>query len=312
MSNITTNSTNTITVSSNSVQDTINDIINKCIDTSSNTTYSTTTTANPTWTVTTTPITTTDYYFDYNKGVIGIGSTPYTNQWDQAVNQTHKQNNDTKKENDNNMNNEFNFGAYNNQNLRLSPYGMAIKNKEGKWVSYNRETNQLIDVDIINIGIDCSKVFFKIPKSVSFVNPGDIVLHNNIPVFVEEIKGNRFIVINPYEGTELTILPALSPFGYNYISVIVSLTEFCEPATEDNPFGNLLPLLLSGDNNNSLMPLLLMSGKNLEDIDPMLLLICSGGNNNLLPFLLMQNNKPKYTNKNVEDLAKKLKINKKN
>ena len=164
---------------------------------------------------------------------------------------------------------------------------MAIKNKEDKWVSYNKETNQLMDVDIINIGIDCSKVFFKIPKSVSSVNSGDIVLHNNTPVFVEEIKGNRFIVINPYEGTELTILPTLSPFGYNYVNVIVSLTEFFGPATEDNPFGNLLPLLLSGNNNNSLLPLLLMNGKNLEDIDPILLLACGNGNNNLLPFLLM-------------------------
>ena len=301
MSNTATtiNGTNTISVSSNSIQGTINDLINKGLE-SSNTATSLT------WTNTdiTTPITTTDYCFDYTKGTVTIPY--YPTQWEQVTNQ---QNTNTEKENEKKMNTEFNFGAYNNQNLRLSPYGMAIKNKEGKWVSYNKETNQLMDVDIINIGIDCSKVFFKIPKSVSFVNPGDIVLHNNTPVFVEEIKGNRFIVINPYEGTELTILPALSPFGYNYINVIVSLTEFFGPATEDNPFGNLLPLLLSGDNNNSLLLLLLMSGKNLEDIDPILLLACGNGNNNLLPFLLMQNNKPKYTNKNVEDLAKKLKVN---
>lgn len=302
MSNIETTTNSPIGINSNNIQDTINDIINK--------TYSTTTTTNPTWTVTTTPITTTDYCFDYTKGTVTIPYYPA--QWEQVTNQTQQKNTDTEKENEKKMNTEFNFGAYNNQNLRLSPYGMAIKNKEGKWVSYNRETNQLMDVDIINIGIDCSKVFFKVPKSVSSVNPGDIVLHNNTPVFVEEIKGNRFIVINPYEGTELTILPALSPFGYNYVNIITSLTEFFGPATEDNPFGNLLPLLLSGNNNNSLIPLLLMSGKSLEDIDPLILLACGNGNNNLLPFLLMQNNKPKYTNKNVEDLAKKLKVNRKN
>lgn len=294
----TTNSINTIGINSNTIQNTINDIINQGLE-SSSTTYSTTTTTNPTWT-------TSDYCFDYTKGIVTI---PYPTQWEQVTNQTHQQNTNTEKENEKKMNIEFNFGAYNNQNLRLSPYGMAIKNKEGKWVSYNKETNQLMDVDIINVGIDCSKVFFKIPKSVSFVNPGDIVLHNNTPVFVEEIKGNRFIVINPYEGTELTILPALSPFGYNYINVIVSLTEFFGPATEGNPFGNLLPVLLSGDNNNSLIPLLLMSGKDLEDIDPLILLACGSESNNLLPFLLMQNNKPKYTNKNVEDLAKKIKAN---
>ena len=169
-----------------------------------------------------------------------------------------QQNNE--KDNEKKMNNEFNFGAYNNQNLRLSPYGMAIKNKEGKWVSYNKDNGQIIDVDIINIGLDCSKIFFKIPKPVSSVNPGDIVLHNNIPVFVEEVKDKRFIVINPYEGTELTILPATSPFGYNYVNVIISLTEFFGSATENNPFGNLLPLILSGDsNNNLLLPYLLMN-----------------------------------------------------
>jgi hypothetical protein len=164
---------------------------------------------------------------------------------------------------------------------------MAIKNKEGKWVSYNKDNGQIIDVDIINIGLDCSKIFFKIPKPVSSVNPGDIVLHNNIPVFVEEVKDKRFVVINPYEGTELTILPATSPFGYNYVNVIVSLTEFFGPATEDNPFGNLLPLILSGDNNNNLLlPYLLMSASDFHDIDPMLLLAC-GGNNNLPLFLMM-------------------------
>lgn len=294
MSNTTT-TTNTIAISSNSVQDTINDIINKCLDTSSSTTYSATTTANPSWTVTTTPITTTDYYFDYAQGVI----KPYTNQWDQVVNQTHKQN--TEKENDNNMNNEFNFGAYNNQNLRLSPYGMAIKNKEGKWVSYNKDNGQIIDVDIINIGLDCSKIFFKIPKPVSSVNPGDIVLHNNTPVFVEEVKDKRFVVINPYEGTELTILPATSPFGYNYVNVIMSLTEFFGPATEDNPFGNLLPLILSSDNNNNLLlPYLLMNASDFHNIDPMLLLACSG-NNNLPLFLMMQ----KYDkNNNITEIFK--------
>ena len=288
MSNTTT-TINTIGINSNTVQDTINDIINKGLET----TYSTTTTANPTWTVTTTPITTTDYYFDYTQGGV---IRPYTNQWDQVVNQTHQQNTDTEKENEKKMNNEFNFGAYNNQNLRLSPYGMAIKNKEGKWVSYNKDNGQIIDVDIINIGLDCSKIFFKIPKPVSSVNPGDIVLHNNIPVFVEEVKDKRFVVINPYEGTELTILPATSPFGYNYINVIMSLTEFFGPATENNPFGNLLPLILSGDsNNNLLLPYLLMNASDFQNIDPMLLLACSG-NNNLPLFLMMQNIKAKDNN----------------
>lgn len=30
-----------------------------------------------------------------------------------------------------------NFGAYTGSSLRLSMYGIAVKNKAGKWVSYN-------------------------------------------------------------------------------------------------------------------------------------------------------------------------------
>ena len=36
------------------------------------------------------------------------------------------------------MANDFNFGPYNTSSIHLSPYGMAIKNKAGKWVSYDK------------------------------------------------------------------------------------------------------------------------------------------------------------------------------
>ncbi len=36
------------------------------------------------------------------------------------------------------MANEFNFGAYNTNSIRMSLYGMAIKNKAGKWVAYDK------------------------------------------------------------------------------------------------------------------------------------------------------------------------------
>ena len=35
---------------------------------------------------------------------------------------------------------DFNFGPYNSNSIRLSIYGIAIKNKAGKWVSYNKNT----------------------------------------------------------------------------------------------------------------------------------------------------------------------------
>jgi len=49
-------------------------------------------------------------------------------------------NNNNEKEKENKMNNEFNFGPYDASNVRLSPYGIAIKNKNNKWVSYDKDT----------------------------------------------------------------------------------------------------------------------------------------------------------------------------
>ena len=217
-------------------------------------------------------------------------------------------NNNSEKEKENNMNNEFNFGSYNASNVRLSPYGIAIKNKNGKWVSYDKDTQTLIDVDIININIDSKKIFFKIPKSVSSVDIGDIVVHNDIPVFVEEVKGNKFVVINPYEGTELTIIAPTSPYGYNYLPVIISLTDFFPIADNNNPFGNLLPIILAenGNSSNTLLALLAANGN--LDIDPMLLLACGSNFNPYLLMALQKNNssKPKYANEEAKNIGEKI------
>ena len=191
----------------------------------------------------------------------------------------------------NKMGNNFGFGAYNTSNIRLSIYGMAIKNKAGKWVSYNKQDNCLVDVEILNFEIDPSKIFYRIPKAISDIEPGDIILHNDVPVFVEGYEGgNKFSVINPYEGTAITILPLTSPFGFNYVTQIVSITDMLPKATKDNPFGNLLPFIVGG--NDNALAMMLMMGKDINDIDPMMMMALSG-KGDMSVFLLMQMMKKK-------------------
>lgn len=201
-------------------------------------------------------------------------------------------------EKDNNkMNNNFNFGAYQGNNLRMSLYGTAVKNNAGKWVAYDKTTKSLMDVDVFNFDIDSTKAFYKIPKAIDKVQEGDIVLHNNKIVFIESIReDNKFDVIDPVEGSFITILPLLSPFGYNYLTVIISLLDCMPEADEKNPFGGLLPILLS-NNNNIGLPLILMQNQNIKDIDPMLLMLAFGNNQNglsayfMLQKILEQNKK---------------------
>ena len=194
--------------------------------------------------------------------------------------------NNKEKDDKKKMAENFSFGPYSTSSIRISPYGMAIKNKAGKWISYNKEKNRLIDVDVINVNIDASKIFYKIPQAISTVKPGDIILHNDSPVFVEMVQDGRFTVINPYEGTEITILPAQSPFGFDYVTTIISLTDYMPKADEQNPFGNLLPFMLMGKDNNNLALMFMMSG-NFKNLDPMMVALMCSGSNDISGLLLM-------------------------
>ena len=175
------------------------------------------------------------------------------------------------------MNNtNFDFGAYNTNSIRMSLYGMAIKNKSGKWVSYDKKTHRLMDVEVLNFNINAKDIFYKIPVALDKVKVGDIILHNDKLVFIEAMREDgKFEVIDPYEGTAITILAPMSPFGFNYLIQIVCLMDVLPEASEENPFGSFLPFILGGD-NNSLPLIMAMSGKSFDDIDPMMMMMLCG------------------------------------
>ena len=125
-------------------------------------------------------------------------------------------------------------------------------------------------------------------KPLTKITYGDVVFHNGIPMFVCGIneERTRFTVIDPKEGAEKTILPAHSPFGFDYLTCLVSLMDsFDMPADENNPFGNMLPLLFmsNGQTSDQTLPLYLMmnSEGNLEFNNPYMLMAMSNGNMNM-------------------------------
>ena len=274
--------TNTITSNTTAV----NTISANAITTSANTITSN----DLTYTYGTTAINSAEWaYQPYDYGVSMIG-----NLTEDKIKEILKEYDKEKEKN--NMTTDFSFGPYNTSSIRLSPYGMAIKNKAGKWISYNKTNDRLMDVDVINVDIDSTKIFYKIPRAINAVKPGDIILHNTTPVFVEAINNGRFTVINPYEGTEITILPAQSPFGFDFVTVIVTLTDFMPAADENNPFGNLLPFMLMGKDNNNNMGLMLALSGGMKDMDPiMMMALCGGGDMSTLLMLSMMNkDKPNF------------------
>lgn len=210
---------------------------------------------------------------------------------------TIKTDNNNRKDNDF-MNFNFDFGPLKNDNVRMSIYGLAIKNTEGVWVSYDKTGKQIMDVDIFNF--DGRKFMYKVPVAVKDIAVGDVVIHKRVPMFVESVK-DGIHVVDVFAGEKKEILPTKSMFGFDFITKIVSLFDMnaiTDTANESNPFGNNMWMfaLMDKSSDDMLLPLMLMSNNgnnnmNFTNNPLMLMMLCDNKDkNSLLPFLLMSNN----------------------
>lgn len=190
----------------------------------------------------------------------------------------------------------FDFGPCTNDQVRMSMYGLAIKNVSGEWVSYN--DGQVVNVDVLNF--DGAKYMFKMPVAVKDIAVGDIVIHNRVPMFVESVE-NGIHVVDIRAGEKKEILPTTNMFGFNFVTKIVSMfNAFQSSPTPDQPFGNMLPFLMlngedgkSMDSDTMLMFMMMQNQNGSTNIftNPMMLyfLMKDKGGNDVLPWMLMMN-----------------------
>ena len=199
---------------------------------------------------------------------------------------------DNKKENENMKGFNFDFGTCENNNVRLSMYGMAIKNTAGEWVSYNPEAGEIINVDIFNME-DGGKYLFKMPVGIGNVAVGDIIVHNKVPMFVTNIidGGKAFDVIDAREGECKKVIPTKNMFGFDVVTKIVSLFgAFMDAPTADQPFGNMLPFLMMGDGKvDPMMAFMLMNQQNGTNMmnNPMMMYFMMKDSKDIDPMMFM-------------------------
>lgn len=152
------------------------------------------------------------------------------------------------KEKDNMKGFNFNFGPCTGDNIKISVYGLAIQNINGEWVSYDAKSGQIMNVDLLNF--DGRKFMFKMPVAIKDIAKGDIVIHNKVPMFVLDIKDDGVIAVDVRAGEEKKILPTNSPFGFNFVTKVVSMfNAFNSAPTPDAPFGNFLPFMMMSEDN---------------------------------------------------------------
>lgn len=204
-------------------------------------------------------------------------------------------NNYEKEKNKNMKFGNFDFGPV-DSSVRMSMYGMAIKNASGTYVAYDTKSNQVMDVDILNFE-GANKFIYKMPVAMAEVRSGDVVIHARKPMFVQMVQTDgRLKVMDIFDGEEKTIVPARSPFGFDFMTKVVSLVNFTS-ADSTNPFGNLLPLMLLSDaggkdNDNLMLAAAMMSGNNAIAQNPLMLCALMDKDSNMrdmLPIFLLGN-----------------------
>lgn len=165
-----------------------------------------------------------------------------------------------------NLNNLFDFGPMNDGSVMYSPYGLAFRNSNNQYLTYNPTTKKTTDVT--GLTIDLEGLIYKIPVGLSSVKPGDIIIHNGKPICVESVDNHNVTCVD-IENSELkTVIPPTNVFGFNYVTKITPLFNLGSAnPSEDNPFGNIMPYLLfstlsengSYGNGFDMQTLLLMS-----------------------------------------------------
>lgn len=191
----------------------------------------------------------------------------------------------------------FKFGKVESDDVRVSMYGIAIKNIDGRYVSWDVKNHSVMDVEIMNM--PCGDFLYMMPVAIKDIKSGDVVIHNRVPMFVVEVHTSTLKVIDIREGTEKEIYLTKSPFGFNFATKVVSLIDMTgNQANADNPFGNFLPFMLMSDGkmDNDMLPMMMLMGgtngfTNMAS-NPMMMyfMMKDGGNmNDMLPLMLMMN-----------------------
>lgn len=194
----------------------------------------------------------------------------------------------------------FQFGKVDTDKIAYSMNGMAFKNQNGDYVVYNA------DGTATNVSTLAFQMpLFAMPTALANIAAGDVIVHNkeNEYVVVKEVTKTAIVAIAPDRNEIVTIVPQKSIFGFDFYTKIVSpMAMMAGNATNDNPFGNILPFMLMGDgevdkdtmlmlamcnggmaNQNMMLPLMLMGDKDNDNTAMIAMAMMMGGQNPFAP-----------------------------
>ena len=186
-------------------------------------------------------------------------------------------------------------------NIKMSIYGPAFNSADGTSLAYDKKNKEWIDVT--GMTMDTFGTAFSIPVAKNQLKVNDYILHNGMWVRVSEIGEDNTIMVEKIFEKELSsILPTKNMFGFDFYVKLMyfGIEDMMGKANKDNPFGNMLPLMMMENGNKDVLPLMLMmQNMNVEGAqamdfnNPMMMYIMmkdSDLDSDIFPLMLMMQN----------------------
>lgn len=137
------------------------------------------------------------------------------------------------------------FGQLNTDKVAYSMQGMAFKSSDGDYLVYKKD-QPAVNVNEFVIEMP----LFVMPVSLKDIQVGDIICKGEDFVLVDSVGESYITAINTDKSEIVTIVPQVNMFGFSFYSKVVAPTNLFGEATPDNPFGNILPLMMMSDEDS--------------------------------------------------------------
>lgn len=187
------------------------------------------------------------------------------------------------------------FGKIGSDQFRLSINGLAVKGKDGKYITFNPETRELVEV---------TTGFFDDMKDLLFLMPttelevGDIILHQNKPYYITVSKDNVVKGIDFEDAIESTLVPKTNVFGMKYYTKVFNCLGTNNILGTDIASNPMMAYALMGGKDFDLSKIMMVQalsgqGKGIADFseNPIMLMALmsnENGKNDLSDFAKMQ------------------------
>lgn len=192
--------------------------------------------------------------------------------------------------------------------VKMSIYGPAFRavstggdSPKETYVAYHDSEY----IDVLDGILDIGTCAYVMPIAAKSVKKGDFIKNCGTWLRVTSITNEVIEGENVYTRNIVKVRPTKNMFGFNFYSKLITF-DIMGSTSEDNPFGNLLPLILLGNKNSKMtdmLPLMFMN-KDFDMSNPMMMYLLANknsSNNDLMTIMMMT----QFMNKNNDKKEKK-------